>query len=135
MTKQQLQQYRAIKREMHQLENKLEELNAAACSPRTQKYDAVPGGSPTGINPSEELIAQMDELRREYLKRWSDLLLAQAAIEQAIGLLSPTARQLLRYRYIDGLRWEDICVTMSYSWRQVHRLHRDALEEVAKYGM
>jgi len=135
VTKQQLQQYRAIKREMQQIEEKIEELKAVACSPRTQKYDAVPGGSPTGRNPAEEIIAQIDGLQRRYKSKWSDLLRTQDKIEMAIERTSPTARQLLRYRYIDGLRWEDICVKMSYSWRQIHRLHRDALEEVAKYEM
>lgn len=36
-------------------------------------------------------------------------------------------RQLLQYRYIDGLSWEQVAVTMGYGWRHVHKLHSKAL--------
>ena len=48
--------------------------------------------------------------------------------EKAIEALEPTARMLLRFRYIDGLPWEEVCVRMNYSWRQTHRMHSKALE-------
>lgn len=57
-----------------------------------------------------------------------DLATELLAIEAAIESLDPTARLLCRYRYVDGLKWEEVCVRMNYSWRQVHNLHRRALE-------
>ena len=37
-------------------------------------------------------------------------------------------RALLRYRYFLGLTWEEIADKMGYSLRQVHRIHKSALE-------
>lgn len=39
-------------------------------------------------------------------------------------------RMLLRYRYIDHMKWEEICVLMSYSWKQIHQIHNLALEQI-----
>ena len=39
-------------------------------------------------------------------------------------------RLLLNYRYITGMKFEQIAVTMGYSWRQIHRLHGKALEQI-----
>lgn len=73
---------------------------------------------------------ELAELLARYEALLSDLAAEQLAIEQAIESLEPTARMLMRYRYIDGRKWEEICLLMSYSWRQVHRLHAAALEEL-----
>ena len=37
-------------------------------------------------------------------------------------------RALLRYRYFLGLTWEEIADKMGYSLRQVHRIHKRAIE-------
>lgn len=39
----------------------------------------------------------------------------------------PRYRQLLRLRYVSVMTWEEIAVTMSYSFRQVCRMHGEAL--------
>jgi len=33
----------------------------------------------------------------------------------------------LQYRYLDGKTFEWIAAEMNYSWRQIHRLHSQAL--------
>ena len=38
-------------------------------------------------------------------------------------------RMVLRRRYLKGMKWEDICVDMGYSWRRVHYIHSDALKK------
>lgn len=37
-------------------------------------------------------------------------------------------KDLLTYRYLEGLKWEEVAVRMKYSWRKIHYLHSDALE-------
>lgn len=73
---------------------------------------------------------ELAELLARYEALLSELAAEQLAIEQAIENLEPTARMLMRYRYLDGRKWEEICLLMSYSWRQVHRLHAAALNEL-----
>lgn len=40
-------------------------------------------------------------------------------------------RCILRARYIECKAWEQICVELSYSWRQIHRLHSNILNKIA----
>lgn len=36
-------------------------------------------------------------------------------------------KDVLLYRYIKLMKWEDICTKMKYSWKQIHRIHSNAL--------
>lgn len=53
------------------------------------------------------------------------------AIESAIDGLGPDDRNLIRLYYIDGLTWEEVCVSIGYSWSQTHRIHARALKRLA----
>lgn len=53
-------------------------------------------------------------------------------IENIISNLPEREKLLMRLRYIDNLKWEEICVKMNYSWRQMHRLHSDSLKRLQK---
>ncbi|HZK00936.1 MAG TPA: hypothetical protein VFC79_13045, partial [Tissierellaceae bacterium] len=55
-----------------------------------------------------------------------------ARLEQMISGLTEREKLLIRYRYIDCLEWELICVKMHYSWRQIHYIHSDALRKLSK---
>ena len=72
------------------------------------------------------------ELRqiRRMLAELEALTAAQLEVERLIETLEPREREIFRLRYIDGAKWEDICVIMSYSWRQVHRAHSAALRKL-----
>ncbi len=53
------------------------------------------------------------------------------AIIDAINTLQdPVLQVLVEYRYIDNMRWEEICTKMHYSWRQVHYMHVKALRQI-----
>ena len=55
------------------------------------------------------------------------------AIEAAISALGdPRFQDLLRWRYMDGWRWERIGRAMGYEQRQVYRLHALALSAFAR---
>lgn len=54
-----------------------------------------------------------------------------AAIENAIEKVDDDRmRILMRSRYIQGKTWEQICVQLNYSWRQIHYLHSKALKKI-----
>lgn len=44
-------------------------------------------------------------------------------------------RTLLTARYVSYKTWEQIAVELNYSWRQVHRLHGQALQEMERIIM
>ena len=131
MTKERLKKYQEIKHEREQLLLKLEEVEAALYSPKTQRPTGMPssGSRPEG-SPQENLAVYHIELQERYRAKLAELAAEQLAIELAIEPLDATYRMLLRYRYIDGLKWEEVCVQMNYSWRQTHYLHGRALQQL-----
>lgn len=131
MTKERLRLYQDIKREQEQILHRLEEVEAALYSPKVQRPTGMPANdSRAERNPQENLCIYHIELQERYKAKLAELAAEQLAIEKAIEPLSATYRMLLRYRYIDGLKWEDVCDKMNYSWRQTHYLHGRALQEL-----
>lgn len=105
MTKEQLRNYQAIKKEKCQIERRLQSLEKRPES-------------------EQELLQSIRELYREKL----DALVAlQVSIEKAIDSLEPVERELFRYRYIDGLEWHQVAAKIHYSLQSTHRLHSAAL--------
>lgn len=132
MTKERLRNYQTIKKEREQLRQKLEEVEAALYYPKIQRLDAMPGGGMKEGNPQEDLAIYHIELQGRYKSKLEELAAEQLAIEQAIESLNATDRMLFRYRYIDGLKWEEVCVKMNYSWTQTHAHHKAALAQLRK---
>ena len=131
MTKERLRQYQHIAREKAQIEDMLLDLECAMTAPRVPSLDGMPHGHTVQGSLIETLVARRDELVRRYQAKLEELATAMLDIEEAIEALDPVERQLMRLRYIKGHTWEEICVEMSYSWRQTHRLHAEALAKLA----
>ena len=129
MTKDRLRNYVNIKREAEQIKRQMEEIEAALYYPKIQRLTSMPS-APSAGNYQEDLAIHHIELQEKYRAKLGALAEEQLAIETAIERLEPTARMLLRYRYLDGLKWEEVCVRMNYSWRQTHRLHGEALRQL-----
>lgn len=127
MTKERLRAYQAIKEELQQLEDRLLEIEAVLYSPKNQRLTGMPS-APSKGNAMEDMAARHIELQDLYKIKMDELAQEALAIEAAIETLDPTARLLFRYRYIDGLKWEEVCVRMNYSWQNVHKIHKRALE-------
>ncbi len=127
MTKEKLRHYQTIKREREQLRHQLEEIETALYYPKIPQLHSQPGGGSHEGNPVEDLALHHIELQQRYREKLEELAAEQLAIETAIESLDPRARMLMRYRYIEGLKWEAICVKMNYSWVSVHDIHGKAL--------
>lgn len=110
MTKEQLRNYRTIKREKRQIEQRLRNLERQP--------------------ESEEEILQ--PLREFYASKLEELVSAQIAIEKAIETLTPTERDLIRLRYIDGLPWFRVAAAIHYSESEAYRIHDRALQKLKK---
>lgn len=130
MTKEQLNTYKDIKKELADLQRRREELEAAMYGPRTQALDGMPRSGPGENYVQEERMDSKDEVLAMYKAKEAELQAALVTIERAIEKLEPRERQLVRLHYIDGLTWEQVAVEMCYSWRQVHRIHSSALNKL-----
>lgn len=129
MTKERLRKYLDLKRERQQLQQKLETIEAELYAPKNQRLTGMPH-APSPGNALEDMTARHIDLQQRYNAKLAEMAAEQLVIENTIEALDPTMRILLRYRYIDGLTWEEVCVKMKYSWSQTHRIHSRALEEL-----
>lgn len=127
MTKDRLRNYRIIKQEREQLRRQLDEIEAALYYPKVQRLTDMPS-APSHGNLQEDMALRHIELQQLYQAKLEELAAEQLAIEEAIESLDETHRLLLRYRYIEGLKWEEVCVKMGYSWTQTHEHHSRALK-------
>ena len=110
MTKEQLRNYRTIKREKHQIEQRLRNLEK---QPESEQEILLP-------------------LREHYREKLTALVTLQLSIENAIETLEPVERELIRLRYIDGKDWHQVCSGISYSWQQTHRIHAKILKKLER---
>lgn len=124
-----MRNYANLKEEREQLRRQLDELEATLYYPKIQRLNGMPS-SPSKENTLELMVARHVELQERYEAKLAEMTKEMLLIEEAIDALEPTARMLLRYRYLDGLKWEEVCVRMNYSWMQTHRIHANALNQL-----
>lgn len=124
-----LHSYKDLKAERHQIEAELEKVEALMASPKAQSLTGMPRTPGVG-DPVFNMVDVHVTLVERYLALLQRLEADQTAIETLIEGLEPRARRLMRYRYIDGLRWEEVCVAIGYSWRRTHQIHDKALDDL-----
>lgn len=132
MTKERLRKYRDLRLELNQIEQKVETMESTLFSPKIQRITGMPSAPSGDGNAKESLMAEHIELLEYYKVKKAELKAEQLAIEKAIESLEYRDRTVLRLYYIDGLTWEQVCVLVSYSWRQVHNIHSAALTKLGK---
>ncbi len=115
---------RAVKREQDILEE-IQRLRLDKMFP-----SVVNDGMPHGSSHSDlsDYMAIMDE-QIELLKeeRLEKVRCYQKIERQIRQMENEDEQEVLRLRYIKGLKWEEVAVKMDYSWRQIHRIHSSAL--------
>jgi len=130
MTRDRLRRYRWNAREIRQLGAQLDQLRAEMLSPRTSQLTGIPPAGTGGDSEVERAVIRYADLEALYSRKRAALLEEQEAIELAIEPLPSPERQILRAHYIEGLTWEQVCVTVGYSWRQTHRHHARAIRQL-----
>ena len=129
MTKQELQSYYWVRRNIQKLEDRLLELETQATKQTTTlKNDADSRHGGVAHDKVADMAIAIVELKTQIAEQiglaWSE----HYRIEKAIEKLPEREKYLIRARYIDSRSWEQIAVDMGYSWRQVHYIHADALK-------
>ena len=124
-----LLEYRAIERRINRLIDEKAAWNAKATA-TTSSFSDMPrsGGGSDKIQTTVEKIIEIEEKLDHEIDALVDL---RNRIEAAVERLEDgRLRDVMRYRYIDGMKWEQIAVEMHYSYMQVCRLHGKALLEI-----
>lgn len=127
--KRKLSRYNSLTFERRQLEEQLARLENTLTGPKLQELDGMPRGSGGG-DAMANLVAELVSLQEKYKEKLTQITAAQSEVENLIESLEPTERRLMRHRYLEGKVWEEVCVEMSYSWRQTHNIHARALDKL-----
>lgn len=127
--KQQLNRYRELTVEIRQLREEIDRVERVMLGAHGIQNDGQPHG--TGISdPTYATASRHLALVSRYELMIVKLSEEQERIEALIDALEPRLRALMRYHYVDGLTWEEVCVRINYSWRHTHNLHSSALEKI-----
>ena len=130
MTKQELQSYYWLRKNIEKLEHKLLELESEATR-MTTRITHDPRGGSGNSDKLGGIVAEIVSVQEKINSKLQRSYITMSGIEQAIELLPSREAYLIRARYIELKAWEQICVDMSYSWRQIHYIHSEALRILA----
>lgn len=125
-----LYQYKDVKKEIAHLEHQIRELERIRTTPRQSIITGMPT-SPSHRHDKMDLdLIKMEELIEKYKTLVSDLYDTQLRIENDIEKLDAIERDLMRYRYFDGLKWEDVQKKLFISQKTCFRIHKKALDKL-----
>lgn len=124
--KEYLLQYRKAERREQNILEEIQELRADKLFPSVSM-----DGMPKGSNQADlsDFVALMDELIEELKGERLYKVKLRMEIERKIKRMDDTDEaDLLRMRYLRGMKWEEIMVKTGYCRAQVNRIHGKALE-------
>ena len=121
-----------IRREEKRLEMKISELRSLR-ERVTPSYSMAAGGGPR--DNLTDLTAKITEFEQEQRDKIVSYLEAYREAEKAIMFVESVdirLAEVLRLRYLESERWEQIACDLHYSWRQVFNLHNKALKVLCR---
>ena len=123
-----LSQYRAIKRQIKRIELYIEEIRESETS-ISIKYDDMPHAhNKTDLS---DYVAKVDEKLMKLMElkdKKADLL--DTIMNAVNGMEDEAEKDVIVYRYIREMSWEDIANNIGYSVKQTCRIHGNALEHI-----
>lgn len=124
--KEYLDGYQKYKRQIERLNEELAELRINKMLP-----SVLQDGMPHSSNTSDlsGYAAQVDNLERKIIKARYQKVNSLKEIRDKIERLNDeNEKDVLFYRYIKGMKWEEIAVKMMYTYRNVTKIHGRALK-------
>lgn len=116
-----------ITSDLEELQN-LRDLSRSVSSPVIgEKVSRTKSSDP----PFEKYVIKIVDLEKQIQQEVERFVKLKTDIREAINQMEDMDEKLLlRYRYINFLHWEEICVNLNVSMRTVHRLHSLALQHL-----
>lgn len=115
---------RAIKREQDILDE-IQRLRLDKMFPSVVNDGMPHGSSHSDLSDYVTILDEQIELLKE--ERLEKVRCYQKIERQISQMENEDEQEVLRLRYILGMKWEEVAVKMDYSWRQIHRIHSAAL--------
>ena len=126
--KEYLQQYRVIQREIEDLDYRMAQLRLKYAAPSAIDYSDMPKAHNSEHDLSD-YIAKMDEMTNYMISKYTRLRAVEVNIYMQVDKMEiQEERELLRYRYIDGMTWTQVADAMLTTERNVYFIHGRALQ-------
>ena len=116
---------RAIKREQDILDE-IQRLRLDKMFPSVINDGMPHGSSHSDLSDYAVILDEQIELLKE--ERLEKVRCYQKIERQIRQMENEDEQEVLRLRYILGMKWEEVAVKMGYSWKQTHRIHSSALK-------
>lgn len=124
--KEYLRSYEKAVRQMERSELKIREMRLNKMCPSVINDGMPHGSSQTDLSSYAALLDQEEKRYMKYRYQW--IRKCKEITDRIEQLSDEDEKDVLMYRYIKLMKWEDICVKMDISERQVHYLHNRALK-------
>ena len=116
---------RAIKREQDILDE-IQRLRLDKMFPSVVNDGMPHGSSHSDLSDYAAILNEQIDLLKE--ERFEKVRCYQKIERQISRMENEDEQEVLRLRYILGMKWEEVAVKMGYSWKQTHRIHSSALK-------
>lgn len=125
LKKEYLKSYLAAKKREKRILEQIQQLRADKMFP-SMVYDDMPHGN--NHSDLSDYAVMLDEQIRELKEERLERAKVYRGIERRIReMQDETEKDVLRLRYLWGMKWEEVAVDLKYSWKQIHRIHSSAL--------
>lgn len=125
--KEYLQQYRHIQREIEDIDRRMAQIRLKYAAPSAINYSDMPKAHNSERDLSDYIV-KMDELTDYMISKYTRLRGIEVDIYKRMDRMeNQKERELLRYRYIDGMTWTEIADALDTTERNVYFIHGRAL--------
>lgn len=125
--KEYLMRFRQVMREIEDLDRRMAQLRLKYAAPSAINYSDMPKAHDSNHDLSD-YIAKMDELTDYMISKYTRLRGIEVDIYMRVDRMeNQKERELLRYRYIDGMTWTEIADALDTTERNVYFIHGRAL--------
>lgn len=127
--KEYLNRYRQAVRKYNSLQEQEKQLRSQMDGPKAIEYSDMPKAhKQTDLS---DYMVRLERILDRIANEKNEMQKIQLEIEEKIiDVMDGEQSRILYLRYIQFMKWEDICVEMGYSWRQVHNIHSKALKDL-----
>ena len=127
--KEYLNRYRQAVRKYNSLQEQEKQLRSQMDGPKAIEYSDMPKAhKQTDLS---DYMVRLERILTRIANEKNEMQKIQLEIEEKIiDVMDGEQSRILYLRYIQFMKWEDICVEMGYSWRQVHNIHSKALNDL-----
>ena len=126
--KEYLVQYQHIQREIEDIDRRMAQVRLKYAAPSAINYSDMPKAHNSNHDLSD-YVAKMDELTDYMISKYTRLRGIEIDIYMRVDRMeNQQERELLRYRYIDGMTWTQVADAMLTTERNVYFIHGRALQ-------